>query len=87
MTTKKMKTVEPVQTLAQEIGARLACLRGGRTQREWARDIAVSHSCLQRYEAGESAPRAEVLVRIAAAEGVTTDWILTGMPPRLRKAS
>lgn len=38
----------------------------------------ISVSTLWRYEHGEIAPGADALARIAAACGVTIDWIVTG---------
>ena len=48
-----------------EIGRRIAELRGNRSQQELAEDLGISKSALSMYERGERMPRDEVKERIA----------------------
>lgn len=50
---------------AKEIGARLARLRGSRTQREVADAIGISRSAICNYESGIRIPRDSVKVSLA----------------------
>lgn len=50
---------------AEEIGARLAKLRGSRSQSEVASAIGVSRSAVCNYEAGVRVPRDEIKVALA----------------------
>lgn len=59
------------------IPARLAKIRGNRSQRQFATELGVFQQNVNRYEHG-TRPRAEFLVRLAQKEGVSIDWLLTG---------
>ena len=48
-----------------EIGRRIAELRGNRSQQELAEDLGISKSALSMYERGDRMPRDEVKERIA----------------------
>lgn len=62
-----------------DIGARIrnARLRSGMTQTQLARSIETSDRNIQRWEAGDNAPRAEQIRRIAVATGTTVDALLS----------
>ena len=64
------------------LGARIAALRrdAGLSQAELAAELQVSSSALGMYEQGRREPSAQMLVTLAKVLGVTTDYLLTGMP-------
>ena len=55
---------------------RLRTLRGELKQAEFARKVGLAQNTYNRYESGERIPDIEVLVRLAARLGVSTDWLL-----------
>lgn len=59
------------------IPGRLAKVRAGRSQRQFAKDVGVFQQNVNRYELG-TRPSPEFLVKLALAEGVSIDWLLTG---------
>lgn len=61
-----------------EIGQRIKELRGPLPQPELARKLNVSLRAVQKWEAGESAPQWENLVRLSEVFGVTQDYLLYG---------
>lgn len=63
-----------------EIGTRLRERREalGLTQQALARELGVTHQHVSRIESGQAMPSLELVVRIAARFGVTTDELLTG---------
>ena len=64
------------------LGARIAALRreAGLSQAELASRLQVSPSALGMYEQGRREPSADTLVKLARELGVTTDYLLTGVP-------
>jgi transcriptional regulator with XRE-family HTH domain len=62
------------------IGARMRALRTARalSQREVAARIGCSDSAFSKWEAGESSPDADVLIRIADTFEVSLDYLLRG---------
>ena len=64
------------------LGARIAALRrnAGLSQAELAQQLQISASAMGMYEQGRREPSAQTLVTIAQALGVTTDYLLTGIP-------
>lgn len=76
------------------LGARIAALRrsAGWSQAELARRLQVSASAIGMYEQGRREPAGELLVAMAEAFGVSTDYLLTGKTasetdgPRAEKA-
>ena len=64
------------------LGARIAALRrnAGLSQAELAQRLQVSASAMGMYEQGRREPSAQTLVTMAQALGVTTDYLLTGVP-------
>ena len=64
------------------MGARIAALRrnAGLSQAELAQRLQVSASAMGMYEQGRREPSAQTLVTMAQALGVTTDYLLTGVP-------
>ena len=66
------------------LGARIAALRRekGWSQAELARVLGISASAMGMYEQGRREPSADTLVALARELGVTTDFLLTGLPAR-----
>ena len=64
------------------LGARIAALRrdAGLSQAELARRLQISASAMGMYEQGRREPSAQMLVALARILGVSTDYLLTGMP-------
>ena len=64
------------------LGARIAALRrdAGLSQAELAQRLQISASAMGMYEQGRREPSAQVLVTIAQELGVSTDYLLTGLP-------
>ena len=64
------------------LGARIAALRkhAGLSQAELAQRLQISASAMGMYEQGRREPSAQTLVAMAQALGVTTDYLLTGIP-------
>ncbi len=62
----------------QAIGDRFLQLRGGLSQKEFAKKLGISVRAYQYYEAGDRIPKGEELQRIAEACGISVDWLLTG---------
>ena len=64
------------------LGARIAALRrhAGLSQAELAQRLQISASAMGMYEQGRREPSAQILVAMAQALGVTTDYLLTGVP-------
>ena len=64
------------------MGARIAALRrdAGLSQAELAGRLQISPSALGMYEQGRREPSAQMLVALAQVLGVSTDYLLTGIP-------
>ena len=64
------------------LGARIAALRkeAGLSQAELAQRLQISASAMGMYEQGRREPSAQMLVGLARTLGVTTDYLLTGIP-------
>lgn len=64
------------------IGQRIAALRkhAGMSQAELARALGVSPSAVGMYEQGRREPSAAGFVALARIFGVTTDYLLSGIP-------
>lgn len=63
-----------------EIGSRIRGKREtlGLTQQALAEELGVTHQHISRVEGGHVLPSVELVVRLAARLGVTTDELLTG---------
>ena len=59
------------------IPARLAQVRGGRSQRSFARELGVFQQNVNRYENGTT-PHADFLITLALRENISLDWLLLG---------
>ncbi len=69
---------------SRQIPARLAQIRGDRSQRSFARDLGVFQQNVNRYENGTT-PHADFLITLALRENVSLDWLLLGRgKPRRR---
>lgn len=64
------------------MGARIAALRreAGLSQAELAHRLQISASTMGMYEQGRREPSAQMLVGLAQTLGVSTDYLLTGVP-------
>ena len=64
------------------LGARIAALRkeAGLSQAELAGQLQIRASAMGMYEQGRREPSAQMLVSLAQTLGVTTDYLLTGIP-------
>ena len=59
------------------IPIRLAQVRGGRSQRSFARELGVFQQNVNRYESGTT-PHTDFLITLALKENVSVDWLLMG---------
>lgn len=65
---------------AVEIGAHVRAKREalGLTQQALADELGVTHQHVSRLESGQAMPSLDLVVRLAARFGITTDALLTG---------
>ena len=77
-----LETNQPRKRWFSVLGARIAALRrnAGLSQAELAQRLQISASAMGMYEQGRREPSAQTLVTMAQALGVTTDYLLTGVP-------
>jgi len=61
--------------------ARLAKVRGKRSQHAFARDLGIYPQMVQRYEKHRP-PSADFLAIVAVREGISIDWLLLGKGKR-----
>ncbi len=61
----------------KQVAARLAAVRGERSQRAFARELGVFQQNVNRYESGTT-PHADFLITLALSENVSLDWLLLG---------
>ncbi|MCZ6782345.1 MAG: helix-turn-helix domain-containing protein [Proteobacteria bacterium] len=73
-----------VQRLKRKLPERIAQIRGGRSQRQFARELGVFQQNVNRYENGTT-PHTDFLITLATKEGVSLDWLLLGKG-KMRKA-
>jgi transcriptional regulator with XRE-family HTH domain len=66
-----------VKGLVKHLPARLAKVRGHRSQRQFARELGVFQQNVNRYEAGTT-PHPNFLLTLALKENVSLDWLLLG---------
>ena len=66
------------------MGERIAQLRHekGLSQATLAKALGLSASTIAMYEQGRREPSVSILIALAAALGVTIDFLLTGQPPQ-----
>lgn len=64
------------------LGARIAALRreAGMSQAQLAALLQISPSAMGMYEQGRREPSVQILVQLAKALDVSTDYLLTGVP-------
>lgn len=60
---------------------RLESLRGGKTQRDFARSLEIPLTTYTNWINGVSSPKAEAIISICSKLGVSADWLL-GLPER-----
>ena len=58
------------------LSERLRELRGAQSQADMAAPLGIKYQQWAKYERGESAPGAELLVRICRAHSCSSDWLL-----------
>ena len=66
-----------VERLKRQLPERLAQVRHGRSQRQFARDLGVFQQNVNRYESGTT-PHTDFLITLALKEQVSLDWLLLG---------
>jgi transcriptional regulator with XRE-family HTH domain len=66
-----------VQRLKKKLPARIAQVRGDRSQRQFARDLGVFQQNVNRYENGTT-PHTDFLITLALKESISLDWLLLG---------
>ena len=61
------------------IGKRIRQIRGFELrQADFAKMLGITQGQFSKYELGQSAPPLEILLKLKAHSGKSTDWILTG---------
>ncbi len=75
------KTIETRETYRQQLGERLRALRGSRPQRSFASLHGIGFTTYRRYESGIREPEPSWLVKVAAAEDVSPNWLIVGRAP------
>lgn len=63
--------------MKRALPTRIAKVRGGRSQRQFARELGVFQQNINRYEAGTT-PHTDFLMTLGTKEGVSIDWLLFG---------
>mgnify|MGYP002676645197 CR=1 FL=1 len=63
------------------IAERLRELRGSSSQAEMANPLGIKYQQWAKYERGESAPGAEMLIKICKVHSCSSDWLL-GLDPQ-----
>jgi transcriptional regulator with XRE-family HTH domain len=71
--------------LKSQLPARIARIRGKRSQRQFARDLGVFQQNVNRYENGTT-PHPDFLITLSLKEGVSLDWLLLGKGAMKRRA-
>ena len=66
-----------VRRLIKKLPARLAEIRGERSQRQFARELGVFQQNVNRYENGTT-PHTDFLLTLATKENISLDWLLLG---------
>jgi transcriptional regulator with XRE-family HTH domain len=66
-----------VERMKRKLADRIAEVRGGRSQRQFARDLGVFQQNVNRYESGTT-PHTDFLITLAVKENVSMDWLLLG---------
>ncbi|MCP3985169.1 MAG: bacteriophage CI repressor [bacterium] len=66
-----------VDRVKKNFPARLAQVRGDRSQRQFARDLGVFQQNVNRYESGTT-PHTDFLIQLALKENISIDWLLLG---------
>ncbi len=70
-------TKPTVERQKRRLPERLAQVRDGRSQRQFARDLGVFQQNVNRYESGTT-PHTDFLITLALKENVSIDWLLLG---------
>ena len=70
-------SINGVSRLKKKLPERIAQVRGGRSQRQFARDLGVFQQNVNRYENGTT-PHTDFLIILSTKENVSLDWLLLG---------
>ncbi|WP_071998242.1 MULTISPECIES: helix-turn-helix domain-containing protein [unclassified Serratia (in: enterobacteria)] len=60
------------------IGLRVRSVRGNLSQTEFAKRLGIERKSVSRYESGERAPDALVILRLLSEFNIEPTWLLTG---------
>ena len=63
------------------LGRRIAFIRGGMTQGDFAKGLGIGRNTLLRYEKGENEPPASILQKLITDFGADPQWLLMGGEP------
>ena len=72
-----MMSKTTIERYKRGIQARIAKVRGRRSQASFARELGVFQQNVNRYENGTT-PHADFLIKLAINEGISIDWLLLG---------
>ena len=88
MTSKKTQNAQiskaTIEKQKKLVPVRLAQVRGGRSQRSFARELGVFQQNVNRYESGTT-PHADFLITLAVRENISLDWLLLGKGGRSKR--
>jgi transcriptional regulator with XRE-family HTH domain len=88
MATKKTQNAQiskaTIEKQKKLVPVRLAQVRGGRSQRSFARELGVFQQNVNRYESGTT-PHADFLITLAVRENISLDWLLLGKGGRSKR--
>ena len=71
--------------ISTTIGERIRQVRGSTSRKDFAPELSIHVTTLQRYEDGERSPDAEFLSRLCRWKSIRADWLLTGEGPMSRE--
>ena len=72
-----MMSKTTIERYKRGIQARIAKVRGRRSQASFARELGIPQQNVNRYENGQI-PHADFLIILAINEGISIDWLLLG---------
>ena len=72
-----MMSKTTIERYKRGIQARIAKVRGRRSQASFARELGVFQQNVNRYENGQI-PHVDFLIKLAINEGISIDWLLLG---------
>ena len=78
-TEEKLRTVLDNSGRDDDVSKRIIAARGDLSQREFAKKVGCSNTQISLVERGISRPSNELLMKIAAATGVSVKWLMSGV--------